>query len=403
MRFGLLLSIAAILPAILPAQSEDAAMVHARRFLASRPIIDGHNDLPWEIRTNKAAPMDVAKYPLRTRAPGQTDFARLKIGGVGGQFWSVYIPGEAKDSGYARMQLEEIDIARRLIAMYPDELQLALSADDIVAARKAGRVASLMGMEGGHAIENSLGALRMYYALGARYMTLTHNVTLDWADAALDSAKHGGLTDFGRDVVREMNRIGMIIDLSHVSPGTMSDALDVTQAPVMFSHSSARAITDVARNVPDSILARLPKNGGVVMVTFVGSFISSGRRDWEARQDSAVAAIQKSGADSSTWRATLAAWRTANPPAHATVADVANHVEHVREVAGIDHVGLGGDYDGTSGLPEGMGDVTGYPLLFAELIRRGWSDADLTKLANGNILRVLRGVEETRDRLAAKQ
>ncbi|MES2124710.1 MAG: dipeptidase [Gemmatimonadota bacterium] len=401
MRIGFLLSVALLLPTLLPAQTEDAALAHARRFLASRPIIDGHNDLPWEIRTNKAAPMDVAKYPLRTRAPGQTDFARLRIGGVGGQFWSVYVPGEARDSGYARMQLEEIDIARRMIAMYPDELQLALSADDIVAARKAGKVASLLGMEGGHAIENSLGALRMYYALGARYMTLTHNVTLDWADAALDSAKHGGLTDFGRDVVREMNRLGMIVDLSHVSPGTMSDALDVTQAPVMFSHSSARAITDVPRNVPDSILARLPKNGGVVMVTFVSSFISTGIRDWENQLDSVVTAVRASGADSVSGRATVQAWRRSHRLPPATVSELADHVEHIRKVAGIDHVGLGGDYDGTTGLPEGMGDVTGYPLLFAELIRRGWTDADLTKLASGNILRVLRGVEQTRDRLAA--
>ncbi|MEP6592019.1 MAG: dipeptidase [Gemmatimonadota bacterium] len=401
MRIGLLLSAVLLLPPTLAAQSDDTAMAHARRFLASRPIIDGHNDLPWEIRRQKEAPMDVAKYPLRTRAPGQTDFARLKIGGVGGQFWSVYVPGEAKDSGYARMQLEQIDIARRMIAMYPDQLQLALSANDVIAARKAGRVASLLGMEGGHVIENSLGALRMYYALGARYMTLTHNVTLDWADAALDSARHGGLTDFGRDVVREMNRIGMIVDLSHVSPGTMSDALDVSVAPVMFSHSSARAVTDVPRNVPDSILRRLPKNGGVVMVTFVGGFISNAMRDWGSSADSVVAALRTKGGDSLATRAAFQAWRTAHPRPHATVADVANHVEHVRDVAGIDHVGLGGDYDGTDGLPDGMEDVTGYPVLFAELIRRGWSDGDLTKLANGNILRVLREVERTRDRLAA--
>lgn len=387
---------ALLLPMTLMAQADDAAMVHARRFLASRPIIDGHNDLPWEMRVNPAGPMDVAKYPLRTHAPGQTDFARMKIGGLGGQFWSVFIPGEAKDSGYARMQLEQIDIVRRMIAMYPDEFQLALSADDVLAARQAGKVASLIGMEGGHAIENSLGVLRMYYALGARYMTLTHNVTLSWADAALDTAKHGGLTDFGRNVVREMNRIGMIVDLSHVSPGTMSDVLDVATAPVIFSHSSARAVTDVPRNVPDSILARLPANGGVVMVTFVSGFVSDkGVRDWQQ--------MMRDSTGRTSDAAARAAFERRHPRPNATVKDVADHIDHVRSIAGIDHLGIGADYDGTTELPDGMGDVTGYPVLFAELIRRGWTDAQLTKLANGNILRVLRGVEQTRDRLAAKR
>lgn len=393
-----LLALLLLAPAALVAQRDDAATVRARRFLATRPVLDGHNDLPWEIRTSPLSRMDVAKYPLRTKAPGQTDFERLRVGGVGGQFWSVYIPGEVKDSGYARMQLEEIDIARRMITMYPDRFQLALSAADYVAARKAGKVASFLGMEGGHAIENSLGALRMYYALGVRYMTLTHNVTLDWADAAQDSAKHGGLTDFGREVVREMNRLGMVVDLSHVSPGTMSAALDVSAAPVMFSHSSARALMDVPRNVPDSILARLPKNGGVVMVTFVSGFISNkGLREWRQMQRDSVGSI----ADSAARRQAMADFATRHPRPNATVADVADHIEHIRKVAGIDHIGLGGDYDGTTELPNGMGDVTGYVPLFAELIRRGWNDADLTKLAHGNMLRVLRAVEQTRDRLAA--
>ncbi len=400
MRRQSLLLLVLLAPVGLHAQ-EDAALRHARELLADRPIIDGHNDLPWEIRTNEISRMDVAKYPLRTKAPGQTDFARLKEGGVGGQFWSVYIPGEFPDSGYARMQLEEIDIARRMIAMYPDQLQLALSAEDIVKARQAGKVASLLGMEGGHAIENSLGALRMYYTLGVRYMTLTHNVTLDWADAALDSARHGGLTDFGRQVVHEMNRLGMIVDLSHVSPGTMSDALDATEAPVMFSHSSARAITDVPRNVPDSILRRLRTNGGVVMVTFVGSFISNPMRDWANSVDSLRAAMQATAVPEAEQRERFREWRRTHPQPHATVADVADHVEHIRDVAGVDHVGIGGDYDGTSGLPDGMEDVSGYPVLFAELIRRGWSDTDLRKLAGENILRVLREVEAARDRLVS--
>lgn len=390
------LALAMLVPAALAAQ-DDAAMVHARQLLADRPIIDGHNDLPWEIRVNPISKMDVDKYPLRTRAPGQTDFARLRTGGVGGQFWSVYIPGdsEGKNYGYAKMELEQIDIARRLIAAYPDELQLCLSADDVVKARKAGKVASLIGLEGGHAIENSLALLRMYYALGARYMTLTHNVTLDWADAALDSSapSRHGLTPFGRDVVREMNRLGMIVDLSHVAPSTMSSALDVTQAPVIFSHSSARALMDTPRDVPDSILARLPRNGGAVMVTFVSGFL----------RDIAPPAWRQLIRDSLGARpdsATRAAFIQRHPAPNATVRDVADHIEHIRRITGIDHIGLGGDYDGTTELPAGMDDVSGYPLLFAELIRRGWNDGDLRKLAGENVLRVLRDVEATRDRLA---
>ncbi|MEO5826104.1 MAG: dipeptidase [Gemmatimonadales bacterium] len=393
------LSMAQVTPAVAQRMSHDDALKQARKFLAENFIADGHNDVPWEIR--QTAAMDVDRYDLRSRAPGQTDIARLHAGGVGVQFWSVYVPGEIADSGFARVQLEQIDIARRMIARYPEAFGLATSSRDIEDTRRDGKIASLIGMEGGHAIENSLGALRMYYALGARYMTLTHNVTLDWADAAQDEARHGGLTDFGRDVVREMNRIGMIVDLSHVSPGTMSDALDVSTAPVMFSHSSARAITDVPRNVPDSILKRMPRNGGVVMVTFVGGFISSQMRDWSAASATERQRIAAGPGDSVSQRAAMQAWRTTHPRPHATVGDLADHIEHVRRVAGIDHVGLGGDYDGTSELPEGMGDVSSYPVLFAELIQRGWKDDDLRKLANGNILRVLKAVEAERDRLAA--
>src|SRR6476660_2352285 len=251
----------------------DAALAHARALLRSTPLIDGHNDLPWEIRRAKDHPLDVAAYDLRQTAPKHTDLARLQSGQVGAQFWSIYVDGEMKDSGYARVQLEQFDIARRMIARYPDRLAAALTADDIERAFKRHRLGSLLGMEGGHAIENSLGVLRSYYALGARYMTLTHNVTLDWADAALDSARHGGLTEFGKEVVREMNRLGMLVDLSHVSPATMSDALDVAEAPVIFSHSSARAVTDHVRNVPDEILRRVPENGGVVMAVFLSVFI----------------------------------------------------------------------------------------------------------------------------------
>jgi membrane dipeptidase len=382
-----------------PGAPTHAALEHARRLLRASPVLDGHNDLPWAIRESKSSPRDVDAYDLTTRTTGQTDLPRLRQGGIGGQFWSVYVPGEAKDSGYARIQLEQIDIARRMIAKYPDQLQLALTAADAEAAMKAGKIASFLGMEGGHAIENSLGALRAYYALGARYMTLTHNVTLDWADAALDSAKHEGLTPFGEEVVREMNRLGMLVDLSHVSPGTMSDAIRVSEAPVIFSHSSARALTDVPRDVPDSILRLLPKNGGVVMVTFVPSFVSQALNDSMTAWRPQLQGLMRDATDSAGRAEIRRQFMASHPLPKVTVKEVADHVEHVRDVAGIDHVGLGGDYDGTDALPEGLSDVSGYPNLFAELIRRGWKDADLAKLANGNILRALHEAEIVAARL----
>lgn len=380
------------------AQAPDAALSHARRLLRTVPLIDGHNDLPWAIRKAKSGPMDVAAYDLRTRTPGMTDLGRLREGEVGAQFWSVYIPGEGRDSGYARVQLEQIDIARRMIARYPDRLALALRADDVMREFRRGRIASMLGLEGGHAIENSLGALRAYYDLGARYMTLTHNVTLDWADAALDSARHGGLTDFGRDVVREMNRLGMLVDLSHVSPATMSAALDVSRAPVIFSHSAARALVDHPRNVPDSILARLRQNGGVVMVTFVPSFVSEEVHRWEREADAAREAAAAEP-DSAQRAERIRAWRTAHPEPRATLAQVADHIEHIRQVAGVDHVGIGSDFDGIDSGPAGLEDVSKFPDLFAELIRRGWSDEDLRKLAGLNLLRVWHDAETTAARL----
>ena len=401
-RSGLLLLVLAVtsgaLASTVAAQS-DPALERARKVLRSVPLIDGHNDLAWEIRTSKAAPRDVAAYDLRGRTPGHTDFERLKAGQVGAQFWSIYVPGEMKDSGYARVQLEQFDIARRIIARYPDRLTLALSAADIEREFKRGRIGSLLGMEGGHVIENSLGALRAYYDLGARYLTLTHNVTLDWADAAADSARHGGLTEFGREVVREMNRMGMLVDLSHVSPGVMSDALDVAEAPVIFSHSSARALTEHVRNVPDSILQRLPKNGGVVMVTFVPAFVSQKVADWEAMENAEMQRIEGQVSDSVERKRLLEEWRVAHPRPPATLSQVADHLDHVRKVAGPDHVGIGSDFDGIDHTPVGLEDASTFPQLFAELVRRGWSDQDLRKLAGRNMLRVLRSAESTATRL----
>jgi membrane dipeptidase len=387
-----------LLTAVL-AQSSDAALEHARRLLHSTPLIDGHNDLPWEIRTSKTAPRDVAAYDLRTTTPKHTDLARLKEGEVGAQFWSIYIPGEVKDSGYARIQLEQFDIARRMIARYPGRLEFARSAGDIERAFKRHRIASLLGMEGGHAIENSLGALRSYYDLGARYMTLTHNVTLDWADAALDTARHGGLTSFGREVVGEMNRLGMLVDLSHVSPGVMSTVLDIAQAPVIFSHSSCRALVEHPRNVPDSILARLPKNGGVVMVTFVPAFVSQEAADWEKQQEELQKSLNATVSDSVERQRRMDQWVADHPRPTATLQQVADHIEHVRDIAGVDHVGIGSDFDGIDAGPVGLEDTSKFPALFAELIRRGWSDADLKKLAGQNLLRVFRSAEATAARL----
>ncbi len=384
------------------AAQQDAALAHARALLKTVPLIDGHNDLPWEIRASDSAPRDVQAYNLNLPTRGNTDIARLRAGQVGAQFWSIYIPGEAKDSGYARMQLEEFDIARRMIAMYPKDLQFVTTADGIEQAFKAGKIGSLLGLEGGHAIENSLGALRSYYDLGARYMTLTHNVTLAWADAAQDTAAHGGLTPFGREVVREMNRLGMMVDLSHVSPAVMSNVLDIAESPVIFSHSSARAITDHRRNVPDSILKRLPKNGGVVMVTFVPGFVNTRFGAWEASRDSVVSTLLASGADSAAVRTQVRAWVAANPRPATPMSDVADHIEHIRKVAGADHIGLGSDFDGMGPVtPVGLEDVSKFPDLFAELIRRGWKDGDLKKLAGENMLRVMRANEATARRLQA--
>jgi len=411
MKRILALALLALATASAAAQPTSRDVARAKRVLERSPVFDGHNDLPWRIREDSVHPGDVVAYDLRTHAPGMTDLPRLKQGHVGGQFWSVYIPGEATAGiyapngkvssrpGYARVQLEQIDIARRTIARYP-ELRWTPDAAAARASMRAGTVSSLLGIEGGQAIENSLALLRQYYDLGVRYMTLTHNVTLDWADAAADSARHGGLTPFGREVVREMNRLGMLVDLAHVSTATMSAALDVTEAPVIFSHSAARALVDIPRNAPDSILARLPKNGGIMMVYFVPGFISKTVWPHDSAMMKEVDAIRaRRGSDSAGVRADFDAWRAAHPAPHATIADVADQIEHVRRIAGVEHVGIGGDFDGISATVDGLEDVSKYPALFAELAHRGWSDADLAKLASGNILRVLAEAERVSARL----
>lgn len=380
---------------------DDAALEHARKLLRRTILIDGHNDLPWQVRINPEFPQDVERYDLRKRVSGATDLERLEAGIVGAQFWSVYVPGDPS-IGWVRTQLEQFDIAKRIIARYPHALQFVDSAAGIRAAKRAGRIGSLLGIEGGHVIENSLGLLRMYYELGARYMTLTHNVHTDWADSAALPPRHGGLTPFGEDVVREMNRLGMLVDLSHTSVETMQDALRVSKAPVIFSHSSARAICDVPRNVPDEILRRLPDNGGVVMVTFVAEFI-----DPEvARVAQAMRAELRertAGISDATQYASIAAQvRSKYPLPRTTIAKVADHIDHIRKVAGLAHVGIGGDYDGNDAWPEGLEDVSTYPRLFGELIRRGWTDRELKMLAGENVLRALEQAERVAAKLRSK-
>jgi membrane dipeptidase len=379
--------------------AEDEALARARRVLAEHPVFDGHNDLPWAIREAPGSPRDVEAYDLRERTPGDTDLARLRQGCVGAQFWSVYVPADLP-GGFARMQLEQIDIARRMVARYPDRLALSTTADEVERAMREGRIASLLGMEGGLAIENSLGALRAYFDLGVRYMTLTHGKTLAWADSATDDPRHGGLTRFGEEVVREMNRLGMLVDLSHTSEATMEDALRVSAAPVIFSHSSARAICDHPRNVPDSILARVKANGGVVMVTFVNAFVSKEFAEASAPLWQEYEARTRGLADPAARQRIGREIAARMPKVAVTLGQAADHFDHVRKVAGVDHVGIGGDYDGNDSWPEGLSDVSGYPRLIAELARRGWSDEDLGKLASGNVLRVMREAEEVARRLA---
>jgi membrane dipeptidase len=350
----------------------------ARRVLSTTPLFDGHNDLPWAIRTSRTAPRDVAAYGLTGRTQGHTDIPRLREGMVGAQFWSVYVPSRAVEEGAAKVQLEQIDIAKQIFARYPDVFEETLTSAEVMPAFRAGRIASVMGMEGGHVLENSLGALRAYYDLGVRYLTLTHSENTDWADAGTALPEHNGLTEFGREVVREMNWLGMLVDLSHTAPATMHAALDVSEAPVIFSHSSARAVTDVPRNVPDDVLRRMPQNGGIVMVTYVPSFINREVAEWSRLPE------------------TVQAGRT---PPRATMDDLIRHIEHVRNIAGVDHVGIGADYDGISDLPIGLEDVSTYPILFAELSRRGWSESDLRKLAGENILRVWEEAEAVAARL----
>ncbi|HEY0112396.1 MAG TPA: dipeptidase [Allosphingosinicella sp.] len=382
-----------------PASAQDAVDRRIERILKRTPLIDGHNDLPWEIRENYdfwRKPLDLSADTSKLPYPLQTDLPRLREGGVGAQFWSVWIPVSLKGPEAVQVTLEQIDIVHRMVERYPRHLEMASTAADIRRIHKAGRIASLIGVEGGHQINNSPAVLREYHRLGVRYMTLTHSANVDWADSATADPVLGGLSPFGRAIVREMNRIGMLVDLSHVSADTMKEALEETKAPVIFSHSNARAQMDHPRNVPDEVLRMLPSNGGVVMVNFYPGFLSTAYRRRMADRSAEEARVGNLYSGQPERRkAAMEAWDAANPPVQSTLADVADHLDHIRKVAGIDHVGIGSDFDGIGGAaPKGLEGVQTYPALLRELIRRGWSDSDIAKLAGGNLLRAMERAEQ---------
>ncbi|MFN4038584.1 MAG: dipeptidase [Erythrobacter sp.] len=403
-RAALALTLALMLAAPAGAQriTEEQAAATARAALEAAPVFDGHNDTPGQLRSrynNQINDFDftdtlTAASPEGEREAMHTDLNRLKIGKVGAQFWSVYVPHNANEAAAVQQTIEQIDVTKRLIARYPADMRYAETAEQVEAAMAEGRIASLLGMEGGYSIGSNLGVLRQFYAMGARYMTLTHNSNTPWADAATDSPKHNGLTDFGKDVVREMNRIGMLVDLSHVSEKVMHDALDVARAPVIFSHSGARAIAGHPRNVPDSVLRRLPDNGGVIMVVALPGFINEKLRQWNARRAGEVARLRVEHlGNPAAAEAALKDWLAANPEPKSPLSDVADHIDHIRKVAGIEHIGIGGDYDGMPSGPVGMEDVSGYPALFTELAKRGYSQVELELIASRNIMRVMRDAE----------
>lgn len=379
------------------AANDPAALV--AKVLREQPVIDGHNDLPWELRTEfggdpMKAHLDHAAAEAGREPPLHTDIPRLRAGGVGGQFWSIYVPPGGEGAKAVKATLEQIGLLTRMVALHPGTFELAYAAADVERIQKAGRIASLMGLEGGHSIDNSLDVLRGFHQAGVRYMTLTHGQNTDWADSATDTPVHDGLTSFGEDVVREMNRLGVLVDLSHVSEATMRDALRVSEAPVIFSHSSAGGVSATPRNVPDDILELVRDNGGIVMVAFVPGFLSPDGDAWIRARFAIMAEVSQAyPSDPAKRGEALAAWSAEHPSPKATVAMAADHIEHIRRIAGVDHVGLGGDFDGTSDVPEGLEDVSKYPTLLTELARRGWSEADLRKLTGGNILRVMRAAE----------
>ena len=395
--FLLLLLLPGFIHAQLTLLQEDNYREQVLEILKEVPLIDGHNDVPWQYRGRadyKFSEIDFMDTTELER-PMHTDIPRLKEGGVGAQFWSVFVPYGLRGSEAVQATMEQIDFVHKMTEYYPDEFELALTADDIERIHANGKIASLIGMEGGHSIHNSLGALRQFYKLGARYMTITHSGTLDWADSATDIPLNGGLTEFGNEVIREMNRLGMLVDLSHVSPQTMQDAIAISEAPVIFSHSSARALNGHPRNVPDDVLDLVKENNGIVMVTFVPSFISENLRTHLADMQAELARLKSLyNGQPERVEKEMEVWGEANPAPSATLDEVADHIDHIKKRIGVDHVGIGGDYDGIRSLPAGLEDVSTYPDLLAELMRRGYSETDIKKIAGLNALRVMREAED---------
>ncbi|MGH6787297.1 MAG: dipeptidase [Novosphingobium sp.] len=398
----LLLTAAASLALAGPSAAAPTPEQVAEAALRAAPVWDGHNDVPEQLRERRNNVLGDFDFrdtsntadPAKKVAAMQTDLQRLKAGRVGAQFWSVYVSASLSEPQAVQATLEQIDVTRRLVARYPEAMVLCTDTRCVEAAFKSGKLASLMGMEGGHSIGGSLAVLRQMYSLGARYMTLTHFKNTAWADSATDTPAHDGLTDFGRDVVREMNRLGMLVDLSHVSAGSMKDALEVARAPVIFSHSNAVAINSHPRNVPDDVLDLVKPNGGVVMVNFYPGYVTEDTRQWNARRAAEKARLEALGiGDPAGAAAALAAWEKANPVPAGDLTDVANHLDHIKRRIGADHVGLGGDLDGIERGVTGLEDASKYPALFAELARRGWTQAELQKLSSGNIMRAMKAAE----------
>jgi membrane dipeptidase len=389
----------AVLAAVAAVSAQDH-LARARALHKQVPLVDGHNDYPWALREIDPG-RDFASADITEPLPRlMTDIPRLRRGGVGAQFWSVYVPSSMQGQEAVRATLEQIDIVHRMVERWPETFELSLTAASAERAFKSGKIGSMIGMEGGHSIDSSLATLRAMYSLGARYMTLTHSQNVPWADSATDQPRLQGLSAFGEEVVREMNRLGMLVDLSHVSPDTMKDALRVSEAPVIYSHSSARALCDVPRNVPDEVLALIPKNGGVVMVTFVPGFISQAVADWGVKQAAQQQLLRVQFPSNPAYvSAGLERWRADNPEPRATLAQVADHIDHIRKVAGIDHIGLGSDFDGITSVVQGLEDVSTYPALTAELLRRGYTDEDIRKILGLNALGAWRQAEQVAARL----
>lgn len=408
-RLSVLLLLSSMLMgcASLSAQTDrDDYRQQAIEILESVPLFDGHNDVPWQYRNRvgyKFSELDFYDTTHLER-PMHTDIPRLRDGRVGAQWWSVYVSANVPEPVAVKQTMEQIDFVYRMVEKYPDHFEMAYTADDVERIFADGKIASLIGMEGGHSINNSLATLRMFYELGARYMTITHSRTLDWADAAGDTPQHDGLTLFGEEVIREMNRLGMMVDLSHVTPATMKDAIRATEAPVMFSHSNVRGVNGHHRNVPDDVLQLIPEVDGVVMVTFVESFTSEELRQYYAERSAYQAKMESLyGGQPELVREKMTEWMEENEMPKSTLEQVVDHIDHIRDQIGVDYIGIGGDYDGISSLPLGLEDVSTYPDLFAEMLKRGYSDEDLRKIAGLNMLRVLRGAEEASARLRSER